>query len=74
MNKLKPKNAAEKRNRERIRLAIKSPILKSLHEGHYEGGILSIFADADLDRLADLVVKSVLYNEEISICLKRTKR
>jgi len=72
--KAKTKNAAGKRNHFKIRLAIRSPILRELRDKQYAGGFLSLLSDPQLVDLSELITKVVMQNEDITICLKRGKR
>jgi len=72
--KAKPKNAMSKRNHRKICFSIQQPILRMLREKHYSGGIIGLLSDEHIVNIAKCVTDSVMKNEDIGICLKRSKR
>jgi hypothetical protein len=72
--KMKPKNAAGKRNHGKIYFVIQQPLLKKLREKQSTGCVLSLLSDPQLVAIAEIMTKVVMRNEDITICLKRKKR
>lgn len=72
--KARPKNALGKRNYRKISYAIQQPMLRMLRDRHYSGGIIGLLSDEHLVNISKWVTKTVMKNEDIRICLKRSER